>query len=251
MTRKEQIDENIDGNEAPATPDETLAELLNPERQRHRSATPIRRSFLQNTEGEAKEAPLRWFVSERRTLALDLLLLLHCTASAEPWDVEMAAMAWARALDMPITGSSESTVSKNWTWLEGKGLIRSERRNRVRKVFMLNDDGSGGEYIRPSGGSRGFFRLPFIYFTERWHKQLSLPGKAVLLISLAQREQFTLVTERAAEWYGVSQDSLQRGLDELRDLGLVTSWLVARKSGRARLGVTSVNHYRLNPPFDR
>lgn len=237
--------------ETASTAEETLNDLLNPTRQRRRLTTPIRRSFLQDPEGGGAEAPLRWFVRERRELALDLLLLLHCTASAEPWDVEMPAMAWARALDMRQTVGSETTVSKNWSWLESHDLIRSERHNRMRKVFMLKEDGSGTGYARPKGERRGFFGFPLLYFTQRWHENLSLAGKAVLLIALSQKPGFTLVTERASEWYGVSADTLQRGLQDLRDHGLLTTWLVARKAPRARLGVTSVNHHRLNPPFGK
>jgi hypothetical protein len=236
-------------DETPATADETLADLLSPVRQRRRISTPIRRGFLQDTEGEGVEAPLQWFVTERRERALDLLMLLHCTASAEPWDVAMPAMAWARALDMPETIGSETTISKNWSWLESKRLIRSERSNRVRRVYMMLENGSGDDYLRPDGRNRGFFGLPFVYFTGRWHREISLPGKAVLLIALAQPATFTLVTERAAGWYGISADTLQRGLDELRDLGLLKTWQVARKASRARFGVTMVNHHHLNAPF--
>jgi DNA-binding transcriptional ArsR family regulator len=249
MARKSKAAPTSVEDESPATPDETLGDLLAPTRQRRRTSTPIRRSFLQDTEGEGVEAPLRWFVKERRGLALDLLMLLHCTASAEPWDVEMPAMAWARALDMPLTSGSETTVSKNWSWLEDKGLIHSERSHRFRRVFMLMEDGSGDEYSRPDGRKRGFFGLPFVYFKGRWHKELSLTGKSVLFIALAQPPTFNLITERAAGWYGVSADSLQRGLDELRDLGLLKTWQVARKTSRARYGITRVNHYHLNPPF--
>ncbi|HWM64466.1 MAG TPA: hypothetical protein VNP96_10830 [Solirubrobacterales bacterium] len=252
MASEEKIGQMLGGGEGPSTPDETLDDLLNPGRQRRRRTTPIRRSFLQDPQGDGAEAPLRWFVHDRRELALDLFLLLNCTASAVPWDVEMPSMAWARALDMRQTVGSETTVSKNWTWLEERKLIRSERHHRVRKVFMLTEDGSGREYVRPEKGElRGFFGFPFVYFTERWHKELSLPGKAVLLIALSQRSTFTLVTERAAAWYGVSADTLERGLDDLRNHGLLATWLVTRKAPRARLGFTSVGHHRLNPPFGK
>lgn len=252
MADQEKKDGKSGNGEEGSTPEETLYDLLNPTRQRRRRTTPIRRSFLQDPQGEGEQAPLRWFVRDRRELALDLFLLLNCTASAEPWDVEMPALAWARALDMRLTMGSETTVSKNWTWLEEHKLIRSERHHRVRKVFMLTEDGSGREYARPKKGEpRGFFGFPFVYFNDRWHKELSLPGKAVLLIALSKKSTFTLVTEREAEWYGVSADTLQRGLDDLRDHGLLTTWLVTRKAPRARLGFTSVGHHRLNPPFGK
>jgi len=252
MANRKKTDEAAGVEEGAATPEETLNDLLNPVRQRRRRTTPIRRSFLQDPSGEGMEAPLRWFVRDRRELALDLFLLLNCTASAPPWDVEMAAMAWARALDMRQTVGSETTVSKNWSWLEEKQLIYSERHHRLRKVYLRTEDGSGREYARPKKGEpRGFFRFPFIYFTDRWHQQLSLPAKAVLLIALSQKTTFTLVTERASQWYGVSADTLQRGLEELRDLGLLSTWLVSRKTPRARLGFTSVSHHKLNSPFGR
>lgn len=233
-----------------ATSDETLDDLLTYSRQ-GRTSTPIRRSFLQDTQGRGQPAPLEALVTQRRALALDLLLLLHCGAGRTPWDVALPAMAWARALDMPETAGSETTVSKNWTWLEENDLLRSERYQRMRKVYLLKEDGSGDEYVRSSGEARGFFRLPFAYFTERWHKKLKLPGKAVLLIALSQKPTFNLVTERAAEWYGVSADTLQRGLDDLQQLELLRVWTKARKAPRARLGFTIDHHYQLKKPFRR
>lgn len=242
------VEDGVDGpSEGASTPDETLEDLLGAGRQRRRKVTPIRRSFLQDPTGEGGEAPLCWFVGERRPQALDQLMLLHCTASAEPWDVAMPAMAWARALDMRQTPASETTVSKNWSWLEGKKLVHSERHHRMRKVYMSKEDGSGDAYSRPRGEPRGFFGFPLAYFTGRWHKELSLAGKAVLLIALAQKPTFTLVTERAAGWYGVSADTLQRGLQDLRDHGLLETWAVAHKTPRARLGLTTINHHRLTP----
>lgn len=233
-----------------ATPDETLEDLLNFKRQR-RQSTPIRRGFLQDVEGEGEAAPLHYFVAERRGRALDLLLLLHCGAGAEPWDVELPAMAWARALNMPLTTGSETTVSKSWTWLEDRLLITSDRHNRRRRVFLLAEDGSGEEYARPTGENRGFFHLPFAYFTERWHEQLKLPGKVALLIALGQRPGFVLPSKRVPEWYGISADTWLRGLDELRELGLLETWMTARKAPRARLGFTQDFHHKLTGAFAR
>src|SRR5437773_1968720 len=89
----------------PASADETLADLLDPGRQR-RASTPLRRSFLQESRRGGQPGPMLDVVRDRRALALDLLLLLHCGAGASPWDVTLPAMAWARALDLPQTTSS-------------------------------------------------------------------------------------------------------------------------------------------------
>ena len=154
-------------------------------------------------------------------------------------------------LMMSQTVSSETTIGRNWTWLEQHQLVRTERDRRVRKVFLLMEDGSGQPFERATGHARGFFKLPYEYFTQRWHLELKLAGKATLLICLAQAPTFTLPTEHAAGWYGVSADTLQRGLDELRELGLLKVWSRAKKAPRTRYGFTVQNHYALQGPFVR
>jgi hypothetical protein len=113
------------------------------------------------------------------------------------------------------------------------------------------EDGSGNPFARATGQGRGFFKLPYAYFHQRWHRELKLPGKATLLICLAQAPTFTLPTEHAAVWYGLSADTLQRGLDELRDLELLKVWSRAKKAPRTRFGYTMENHYALQGPFTR
>jgi hypothetical protein len=234
--------------EVAATPEETLLDLLDRSRRRN---VPIRRSFLQLPGPPKQPGPLAAIVKGRRPIALDLWLLLHAGAAAAPWDVRQPAMSWARMLTMPPTVSAETTIGRNWTWLEQHGLIRTERDRRVRKVFLLMEDGSGQAFERATGQARGFFKLPYEYFTQRRHLQLNLAGKATLLICLAQAPTFTLPTEHAAGWYGVSADTLQRGLDELGDLGLLKVWSRAKKAPRTRYGFTLENHYALQGSFVR
>ncbi len=81
--------------------------------------------------------------------------------------------------------------------------------------------------------------------------QSKLAGKATLLICLAQKPTFTLPTERASSWYGVSPDTLQRGLDELRERELIKVWSRTKKAPRARYGYTTENHYALQGLFAR
>jgi hypothetical protein len=214
---------------------------------------PIRRTFLRSAGGQPVAGPLHAFVVGRRSRALDLYMLVHAGASADPWDVRQPAMSWARMLGMPQTASSETSISRNFSWLETQRLVRSERAARLRRVYLLQDDGSGRPYTRPRPGQpefdRGYFNVPYEYFREGYLFELSLAAKATLLICLAQNPIFTLPTDRAATWYGVSADTLQRGLDELRTLGLLNVWSRMKKAPRARYGVTAVNHYRLLGPF--
>lgn len=232
-----------------ATPEETLLDLLDRSGRRH---VPIRRTFLQEAGPPKQPGPLAAFVEGRRPIALDLWLLLHAGAASGPsWDVRQPAMSWARMLKMPQTLSSETTIGRNWTWLEGQKLVRTERDRRVRKAILLMEDGSGRKFERATGQGRGYFKLPYGYFSDRWHLELKLAGKATLLICLAQAPTFTLPTEPAAAWYGMSADTLQRGLDELRDLGLLKAWSRAKKAPRTRYGYTMENHYALRGTFAR
>ena len=131
--------------------------------------------------GERRPGPLHLFVNGRRLFALQLYLLLLCLAKGDPWDKEMSGTSWALALDQQGPGA-ESKVSRNWSWLAGNNLVRTERRGRHLQVFRLHESGNGGEFTRPTGH---FFYFPFAYFTTEWHTKLSLAATATLLISLS------------------------------------------------------------------
>jgi len=154
-------------------------------------------------------------------------------------------MAWARALDKTRPGA-EATISRNWAWLQDQDLVRSERDKRLRRVYLLAEDGSREKYERPTGN---YFTLPLAFFLDEWHRKLSLAGTAVLLIALSLKPRFQLRTEHAAGWYGISADTLQRGLDQLRDLGLLEVTPKRIAAPRTRRGWAYVNEYRLLGPF--
>ena len=232
-------------DEEPATPAQTRADLLGGQ---DRRGAPIWAAFLQERGGRRRAGPLSHFVRERRLFALQLYLLLHCLARAKPWDAYLPAAAWARALDRTGPGA-EGTVSRSWQWLRENRLVRAERERRLLRVFLLKEDGSGKRFSRGSD----YFTLPLAYFRDEWYAKLDLPATAVLLIALnlsRSRTWFELRTERAAEWFGISADTLQRGLDELREKKLLEVHARRVRDARARYGVTTVNEYRLLPPFD-
>lgn len=227
-------------DEEPATPESTREDLLG---NQTRFGPPVRATFLQEHGGERRPGPLHRFVVEHRLFALQLYLLLHCMARKEPWDVALPAATWARALDRTNAGA-QGTVSRNFTWLEQEGLVRRERQFRMSQVFLLAEDGQGEEYKRTSN----FIYFPLAYFRNGWHKKLSLPATAVLLIALhhARAEPwFQLRTERESEWYGISPDTLQRGLDELREERVLAVEPRKVRMNRARYGSTLVNEYHL------
>lgn len=231
-------------DEAPATPESTREDLLGGQTRRGPS---IRSSFVQERGGARAPGPLHRFVQERRLFALQLYLLLCCLARSDPWDTALPAATWARALDKTNTGA-EGTVSRSWAWLADERLVRTTRSRRMVRVYRLTEDGSGADYSQ----SRDFFYFPLAFFREAWHTRLSLPATAVLLIALNKSKRkpwFQLRTEEESKWYGISADTLQRGLDELREVGLLLTHPRRVRDNKARYGTTLVNEYILLGAF--
>jgi hypothetical protein len=233
-------------DDEPATPSSTRDELLG---EQTRRGPAIRAAFLQERGGARAPGPLAHFVRERRLFALQLYLLLHCIARSDPWDAALPAATWARALDKTSHGA-EGTVSRSWRWLEDRQLVRTERSKRLVRAYLLAETGNGDPYTR----SRDFFYFPLAFFREGWHNRLGLAGAAVLLICLEKSRRdawFQLRTEPQSAWYGVSPDTLQRGLDELRDARLLQIHPRKVRDSKARYGTTTVNEYLLLGSFAR
>jgi hypothetical protein len=214
---------------------------------------PIRRSFVQAPGRGGGPGPLAAFVRQRRGRTLDLYLLLHAVASAPPYDARFPSAVWARALGLGTGGGTDSAVSKSWAWLESQKLIASRRRGRLREVTLLQEDGSGQPYRHPGehgSEARGhYFKLPHAYWEGNFPNRMSLPGRAVLLIALSLRDDFVLPTERGARWYGLSRDTVRKGLRELRLLGLLDMKEITRPAPLSALGYTQERHYTLRAPF--
>ena len=171
-------------------------------------------------------------------------------ASSAPWDVRQPAMSWARMLDMPQTTGSETTISRNWSWLEEQRLVRTERDHRVRKVTLLMEDGSGREFDRATGKDRGFFKLPYAYFTDRIHRDLKLAGKATLLICLPSSPRSRSPPSAPPSGTGVRGHTPARPRGAARagpDQGLDPH----QEGAPHPVGYTTVAHYALRAPFAR
>jgi hypothetical protein len=73
----------------------------------------------------------------------------------------------------------------------------------------------------------------------------------MLIIALSLRDGFWLPYERVLEWYGVSSDSAEEGLRELRDVGLLavkSNWI---KTPRSKIGWTERLLYTLQGSFSK
>lgn len=235
--------------ENPASQAETVAALLE---RSGRDALPMRRSFVQVRQRGGGAGPLAAFVHGRRGIALDLYLLGRAVASHEPFDVALPAEVWARALGLGATSGAASTISKSWSWLEQQHLVTSSRRGRLREIHFLREDGANRPYRHPGRDNEqpgDYFKLPYAYWEGSYPGRLGLPAKAVLLIALSLGDDFWLPQERGARWYGLSRDSVSRGLSTLLRLGLLDVRVKYKKAPLAPRGIAEERRYMLRPPF--
>lgn len=235
--------------ESPPSQAETIHALLE---RSGRDALPLRRSFVQQRQRGGGPGPLAAFVRTRRGLALDLYLLGHAVASREPFDVELHSRVWARALGLGETPSASVSISSNWAWLEEQSLVKRRSSGRLTSVRFLREDGSGEPYQHPgiddqAGGD--YFKVPYAYWEGFYPGRLSLPAKALLLIALSLGNDFQLPHDRGARWYGLSRDTISRGLSTLLRLGLLEVRTEHRKAPLSPSGFTQERHYALRPPF--
>jgi hypothetical protein len=115
-------------------------------------------------------------------------------------------------------------------------------------VTLLREDGSGKPYVHP-GKEGNYFKLPYDYWHGNFHNRMGLPAKAVLLIALSLQDEFLLPTKQGAGWYGLSRDTVRKGLRTLRLLGILDMREVRKKAPLAPLGFTLERRYTLKDPF--
>lgn len=220
---------------------------------RKSKSVPLRRSLVQQgTQRNPEPGPLRDIVRRHDETALDLYLLQRALASSDPWDVTRDARIWGRAIGhgMDVDGGA-SIVSKAWRRLdETYNLVERERSGRLAKITTLNESGNRSEYTYPT---EEYFKLPFAYWTadEAWHHQLSLPAKTTLLIALSLRQPFVLPAERAERWYGISPDTIDRGLRELREHDLLSRRFEVVEDYLSPTMKRTDHKFRLKAPFTK
>jgi hypothetical protein len=78
---------------------------------------------------------------------------------------------------------------------------------------------------------------------------MGLPAKAVLLIALSLQDDFLLPTKQGAKWYGLSIDTVRKGLRTLRLLGVLEMREERKRAPLAPLGFTFERRYTLKEPF--
>ena len=215
-----------------------------------RRAVPIRRSFLQRENRERPSPPLAEMVRRHDSRGLDLYLIVLAQASAGEFDVTHPAAVWARALG--IEGENPRiAVSKAMGRLLAYELIKRDRVGRRAHIKLLREDGSGQAYEHPAESRDKYLQLPHGYWEGAWHKELSLAAKAGLLIALSLPPEFFLVIESGPSRFGVSADTLERGLSELQRKGLLSRRSIYKPDPLTDLGYRTEFRYWLREPCRR
>jgi DNA-binding transcriptional ArsR family regulator len=168
-------------------------------------------------------------------------------------DTEIVAVLADRLSTSPAVrfeSDVAAVVNQALRWLEGARLIRSERDGTHRRSYLLDEGGSGAAYCHPARSDRpDYFKLPYTYWQYGWHDRLSLPATSVLLIALSLDRGFVLPLDAGARWYGISRDTLRRGLRELKAEGVLTFSSRVKQAPRSPTGRTEERRYTLQGAF--
>jgi hypothetical protein len=230
---------------------ETIAELLRASK-RTTESVPLRRTFVQlGTQKNPQPGPLSKFVSRHDEAGLELYLLFRAVASSEPWNSAREAGVWARALGVAIddTHLNRPTVSRVFRRLdETHNLVSRERSKRRLEITALDESGSREPYTMPS---TGYIRWPYAYWTDGWHRRLSMPARAVLLIGMTLTPPFILPLTQVHKWYGISDDTVSKGISELRKHNLISSFRGKERDWLTGPGYRHEIRYTLRKPFHR
>lgn len=242
-----------------ASPAQTRADLL---KWTGRGYTVARHVLVQLPSSETdRPSVLGPMVTERKRRSLQLFLLLLTLqpllqSREEKGEQPHVADVYARALTTDKGRKwTASHVSAALRDLKNRGLIEKRRLPHGLYVLPRREDGQA-DYTKPGliKGDRWetYFVLPSEFWTDEWFEKLSLPGLAMLLIIAAETSKkpaVWLTNKNAAEWYGISERSIQTGIDDLRDAGLLDideQWFTAPQSG---IGATCRHYYSLTGAF--
>jgi hypothetical protein len=189
-----------------------------------RTAVPIREAFLQIRGKRPEPGVLSDFVKDQSEHALDLYLLILAATPAPPYRLFLNTDFWATLLrrDDQSRRNARLALRRSVSALVSLDLIVNETRLGVPLVQLLDESGSCELYHHPGKKGDRYITLPHSYWQEGLDRRLSLRAKAVLLIARSLRpEGFTLPLAHSREWYGLSADTLRRGMDELVKARLV------------------------------
>jgi hypothetical protein len=248
-------------DQAEATAADARSGLL---RAAKRGYVPLRKEFVQRRAGSAlvggrpsaRASVLYDIVNSRNQRAFDLFLLLHAyqpILGGSP----LRLATWANILSVKSSVDTTS-VSRAIDTLAGLGLVVREDSSRTPVLRLLREDGSKEPWEKPGAVADegpGYFVIPHAYWDLGLSEVLTMPGKAMFLIMLAETQNpktpaFAMAVERAREWYGISERTAERGYRELNAANALKVKVQKVTDPRHPAGRREIYWRALHPPFD-
>lgn len=210
-------------------------------------------------EDKPRASTLSRIVTERRHRELLLyMLLVTCWPWLSKQDQPLPAGAWTRSLTAPGALTwSPSTLSRAWKHLEELGLIEERKReDRLVRVTPRREDAQEA-YTAPGGRAdrwNTYFTIPDVFWHDEWFAKLSMPALAVFLVvakETSYRDECWFTYNRMDAWYGLKPRTVQAGVKELRDLGLLGTREETVSAPLSATGKTTQVYYALTGEFGR
>jgi hypothetical protein len=216
---------------------------------RRTSGAPVRKGFVSNAfyAGEAATPPLAALLrggGRGGQLRVKLYISLLWLCAAEPYEASLPARAWAALLGLTDHETrGVRRIHEAIRDLHERRLITVRDRGGMPSVLSLLDENATGEpYIPPSTAystlmrqgaeparlrRHQYFRIPSSFWTQGYVSQLGGPGVAMLLVLLCEQSRsgsgVWFTPEIARQRFALAHSTRSTGLEQLRELGLVTS----------------------------
>lgn len=229
-----------------------------------RGYVPLRKTFVQRPSGsvpvDGRPSPrasvLYDLVTTRNQRALDLFLLLHALQPILE-GTPLPLGTWAHIMSVKSTVNATAVTRAIDTLVDLRLVVREDA-SRTPSIRLLREDGSKDPWHKPGAASEegpGYFVIPHAYWDVGLSERLTMPGKAMLLILLAETQNpknpaFAMPVERARDWYGISERTAERGYREIDDAGALKVKIQRVADPRHPAGRREVYWRALEPPFD-
>jgi hypothetical protein len=232
---------------AHSEPTGTALERARAASRRARATAQLRIGFISRQDPNAPPPPLAKMLRGGRggqvRLKLLLSLLWFQTDGTQAVPLAYPSQVWAELLDLHNPKDAGARrINEAQRWLENHGFITIEARpGRPNRVTVLNETGNGAPYEPPGRAanlmrntdkvsSHYYVQVPHEVWTSGYMSMLSGPGVALFLILLDQYGPGR-ITDPHPVWfsptvlrdrYALSDDTRNKGMNDMRDLGLIT-----------------------------
>lgn len=195
---------------------------------------------------------------KHRELVLYLFLMM-CWPWLEERKSPLEAEVWTAALTTQQNEAltwTRPTLSRAWGALEKDGLVTKTRKGRLLQVAPRREDGAA-PYEAPAGRKdheNTYFTLPDAFWLDELFAKLSQPELVMFLFFLSEtqsKDEVHFTYAQIEQWYGMSVSSVKKGVDGLKEKGLLAMRVENVKDAFSPDGSKKQRWYSLTGPYSR